>query len=256
MSAPSGPREWDASTYDRVSDPQVRMGLEVIDRLALRDDESVLDAGCGSGRLTLELLERLPKGRVVAVDGSLAMVERARSVLGPGVEVLHGDLHELELREPVDAVFSNAVFHWVPDHAKLFRRLHTALRPGGRLVAQCGGEGNIEDFHERASEVAACDPFAAHFAGWRNPWRFDSAEEAAHLLQEAGFADVECWLERRGVRPEEPLEYLRTVCLGHHLEALPSELRAPFVEAVAAGEHDPLTLRYVRLNIAARRPPA
>jgi trans-aconitate methyltransferase len=159
-----GPRDWDAATYDRVSDPQVEWALEVLDRLPLRGDETVLDAGCGSGRVTRLLLERLPRGRVVAVDAAPAMVEQARAALGDRATVLLADLAELELDEPVDAVFSNAVFHWVADHERLFTRLHAALRPGGRLVAQCGGEGNVERFLAVARAVAEEPPFADYLA--------------------------------------------------------------------------------------------
>ncbi|MEA2368535.1 MAG: trans-aconitate 2-methyltransferase, partial [Thermoleophilaceae bacterium] len=140
-------RDWDASTYERVSDPQVEWARQVLDRLPLRGDETVLDAGCGTGRVTQLLLERLPRGRVVAVDAAPSMVEAASAALGDRASVFQADLMELRLDEPVDAAFSNAVFHWVPDHEQLFERLHDALRPGGRLVAQCGGRGNIAAFH-------------------------------------------------------------------------------------------------------------
>ena len=139
-------REWDAATYDRVSEPQLQWGREVLDRLPLRGDERVLDAGCGSGRVTAELQSRLPRGRVVAVDGSAAMVARAREALGPGAEVIESDLLDLELEEPVDAVFSTATFHWILDHDRLFNRLHAAVRPGGAMEAQCGGEGNVAEW--------------------------------------------------------------------------------------------------------------
>ena len=149
-------RDWDAATYDRVSAPQVEWALRVLERLPLRGDETVLDAGCGSGRVTQLLIERLPHGHVVAVDSAPSMVEHAREALDPErATVFQANLTELELAEPVDAAFSNAVFHWVPDHDALFARLHAALRPGGRLVAQCGGEGNVERFHDAAKAVGA-----------------------------------------------------------------------------------------------------
>jgi trans-aconitate 2-methyltransferase len=253
VSSGGAARDWDASTYERVSGPQVEWARDVLDRLPLQGDETVLDAGCGTGRVTRMLLERLPRGHVVAVDAAPSMVEHTREALGSRATVLQSDLLDLELEEPVDAVFSNAVFHWVPDHGLLFRRLYAALRPGGRLSVQCGGKGNIERFHRLADRVAEEPPFADHLAGWVGPWNFASAEETRGALEEAGFADVETWLETWPVTPPEPREYMRTVCLGHHLERLPDELRGPFVDAVAdrAGEHP--TLDYVRLNITARR---
>jgi len=254
VSAYTAPREWDAATYDRVSSPQVVWAARVLDRLALEGDETVLDAGCGSGRVTRALLDRLPRGRVVAVDASEAMVERARAALDDRATVLRSDLAELRLDEPVDAVFSNAVFHWVPDHPLLFARLFEALIPGGRLVAQCGGEGNIAAFHVLAAAVGEREPFHDALAGWRGPWRFAGAEDTAALLEETGFKEVTCWLEPWPVRPDEPLAFVETVCLGHHLERLRPEQRRPFAEAVLEAVPEPLTLDYVRLNIDARRP--
>ena len=194
-------------------------------------DETVLDAGCGSGRVTEALLERLPRGRVIAADGSAEMVEAARERLGDGVELIHADLLELELDEEVDAVFSNAVFHWISDHGALFERLAATLRPGGRLEAQCGGEGNVARFYAVAAEVAAEEPFSAHLEGFA-PTYFAGPEVTTERLAAAGFTDVRCWLEPRPVRPPEPEAFIETVCLGSHLDELPEELREPYLAAV------------------------
>jgi trans-aconitate 2-methyltransferase len=245
-------RDWDAATYDRVSDPQVAMAQGVLERLAPQPGEHVLDAGCGSGRVTELLLER--GAEVIAVDQSESMVEAARERLAGRARVLHHDIAEITLPEPVDAVFSNAVFHWVPDHERLFAALHGALRPGGRLVAQCGGRGNVERFHEGARVVGDREPYAAFLKGWVGPWNFAGPDETAERLAGAGFTDVECWLEPWPVTPDDPTGYLRSVCLGYHLERLPEELRAPYVRDVEAELADPLELDYVRLNIDARRP--
>ena len=245
-------RDWDAATYDRVSGPQVEWAERVLERLPLRGDETVLDAGCGSGRVTRLLLDRLPRGRVVAVDSAPSMVEHARAALDPARStVFEADLTELELDEHVDAAFSNAVFHWIGDHDALFARMHSALRPGGRLVAQCGGRGNVERFHAAATEVASERPYAEHLAGWRGPWNFAGPGETAERLERAGFTDVETWLEPYPVVPEDPSGFIRTVCLGHHLERLPEELRDGYVEAVR--ERSEAEIDYVRLNIEAKR---
>jgi trans-aconitate 2-methyltransferase len=245
-------RDWDAASYDRVSTPMVDLARPVLERLDLRGDETVLDAGCGSGRVTLLLLERLPAGHVIAVDSAPSMVEHARDALGDRATVLQASLTELDLGRAVDAVFSTAVFHWIADHERLFARLFAALRPGGQLVAQCGGAGNVERFHRAAEAAAAEPPYAEHLGGWRGPWNFAGADETAERLRRAGFARVETWLEEAPVRPPDPVHYLRTICLGPHLERLPEELHAGYVEAVRerfGGELD-----YVRLNIGARRP--
>ena len=230
-----------------------RWGASVLERLDLRGDETVLDAGCGSGRVTAMLLERLPRGHVVAVDGAPSMVEHARRRLGDRATVIQSDLTELRLDEPVDAVFSNAVFHWVADHGRLFARLRDAMKPGARLIAQYGGEGNVANFHEVANEVAAEEAFAPYIAGFRGPWNFTTAEYARDTLEAAGFEDVRTWLETAPMRPAEPREFIRVVCLGHHLPALPDELKAQYVDAVADRLGDPIEIDYVRLNVDARR---
>ena len=247
----SSSREWDAETYDAISDPQFAWGLEVLDRLELNGDETVLDAGCGSGRVTAELAKRLPAGHIVAVDGSEAMIAKARERLGEGVTYLLADLFELELDQPVDLIFSTAIFHWIPDHDGLFERLRAALRPGGRLVAQCGGQGNVAEHATVIAAVAARPEFAPHLEGMTAIWNFAAPEETERKLRDAGFAEARCWLEPKPVTPEHPLQFTSTVTLGPLLARLPDELRRPFAEAILEASAKPLTLDYVRLNIEA-----
>lgn len=249
----TGPREWDAQTYDRVSDPQYKWGLEVLSRLDLAGNEFVMDAGCGSGRVTAKLLERLPNGRVLCVDASEQMIEKAREALGDRADYLVADLSELEVPERVDVIFSTATFHWVLDHDRLFSRLHAALKPGGRLVAQCGGEGNVAKHARAIVEVATRPEFIDHFQGLEMMWNFAPADATEERLREAGFADVRCWLEDKPVQPENPYDFTTTVTMGPHLSRLPEELRRQFAEAVLEVEDDPLVLNYVRLNMDATR---
>ena len=248
----TGPREWDAETYDTVSDPQFEWGTEVLERLELSGDESALDAGCGSGRVTAELLRRLPRGRLIAVDGSEAMIAKARERLGEGVDYLVADLAELEIAEPVDLIFSTATFHWIDDHERLFRRLRAALKPGGRLVAQCGGRRNVAEHTEAIAVVGARPEFAAHLPGAAGMWNFAGPEETEERLRAAGFEQVRCWLQPKPVTPADPLAFVSTVTLGPILAQLPEDLRRPFAEAVLAESPEPFTLDYVRLNIEAR----
>ena len=244
------PRDWDAETYDRIADPQFRWGASVVGWLDLDGDETVLDAGCGSGRVTELLAERLPRGRVVALDGSASMVEQARRRLqrfGDRIRFVVADLlHPLPLAEPVDAVLSTATFHWVPDHDALFEHLAAALRHGGRLAAQCGGARNLESV-VRALEELGADPFTEKV--------FATPERTSERLRMAGFVDIGCWLHAEPT-PFETLEgletFLRTVALGDHVRAMTDDEAGAFVHAVA--ERLPrLELDYVRLNIRARR---
>lgn len=244
-------REWDARSYDRISAPLEELGREVLERLALSGDETVLDAGCGTGRVTAALLDALPDGRVIGVDGSAQMIATARERLGPRPELFVADLLELELDEPVDAILSTATLHWIVDHERLFGRLRAALRSGGRLVAQCGGTGNVTQIHAAAERAGAEEPFAAAFAGWCGPWHFAGPEESAELLRLAGFEEVRAWLQTRPVAPDEPREYLRTIILGSHLERLPSDQRERYVDAVLALLPQPVVIDYIRLNLDA-----
>jgi trans-aconitate 2-methyltransferase len=250
----TGPLEWDAKTYDAISDPQYSWGMEVLGRLELKGDETVLDAGCGSGRVTEELVKRLPSGRMIAVDGSEAMIAEARKRLGDRASYLVSDLSELEVSEPVDLVFSTATFHWILDHDRLFKRLRAALRPGGRLVAQCGGEGNVAEHARAIAEVAAKPEFASHLDEMSGIWNFASPEETEAKLENTGFAEARCWLEPKPVQPERPLEFTSTVTLGPLLAQLPEEKRRPFAEAILDESEKPLVLDYVRLNIEAYVP--
>ena len=247
-------KEWDAATYDRVSDPHVRWGVSVIDRLTLAGDETVLDCGCGTGRVTELLLDRLPAGRVLALDASRAMLDEARRRLaGAGDRVVFVEADLLELapsalapHAPVDAILSTATFHWVTDHDRLFRNLSGVLRPGDQLVAQCGGEGNIERL------MAAVRTLGVERAG---TWLYASADATRERLEAAGFVDVEAWLqpEPTPFEPGEPLvAFLEAVCLREHVATLAPESRRPFVEAVAAAMPEPV-IDYVRLNLVAWR---
>jgi trans-aconitate 2-methyltransferase len=247
----SGVREWDAATYQRISVPHEEWAEAVLGRLPLRGEETVLDAGCGTGRVTRMLVERLPEGRVIAVDGSAAMVEKVREVLRPGDEALVADLAKLELDEPVDAIVSSAVFHWIHDHDELFRRLRACLVPGGRLAAQCGGAGNIDRFRRAGKAVTEREPYARYFEEFGDLWFYAGVAETEERLRAAGFAEVRCWLEPWEVVPPEPAEFTRTIMLSGHIDRLPPELHDRFVADVLAAAGEPLVLDYVRLNIDA-----
>ena len=248
--------DWDAETYHRVAGMQERWGLKVLDRLDLRGDETVLDAGCGSGRMTRHLLERLPHGRVIGVDASPSMIDHAQRELGDDgrVELIVADLAELQLDEPVDAIFSNATFHWVPDHARLFSALFAALRPGGRLEAQFAGEGNVADFEAAILAAARDARFIEHLGDMPSPWYFASANDTEARLRDAGFELERLSMEHFDEQPSDPRTFMRATGLNAHLERLPEGLRDEFVDAVQDSLPDRPIFHYVRLNVSARRP--
>lgn len=234
--------DWDATTYDRVSDPQARWALAVVERIEGTPGR-ILDAGCGTGRVTELLIERFPSASVVAVDGSEAMVSQARARLGGRASVRVADLTAPLEIDPVDAVFSNAVFHWIDDHPKLFANLAAVLRPGGQLVAQWGGFGNVENMLE-VTRAFGPQPYEKNFA---------TAEETAERLEAAGFTEIRTWLEPAPTPFESRDDfatYLRTVCLRCHLELLPQDEQDAYVDQVV----DAMPSRridYVRLNAVA-----
>lgn len=255
-------RDWDARTYDRLADPHERWALPVIERLGLRGDEVVLDAGCGSGRITRLLLERLPAGRVYGVDRSPAMLAVAREQLagwGERVCLIEGDLTAVRLPEPVDAIFSNATFHWVFDHVALFTNLAALLRPGGTLSAQCGGGANIRRIVAAAERALAIEPFAGAHPPVRQSYHFAGPAETSARLTAAGFEDVRSWLEEQPVTLPDAAAfaaYLKTVVVGPYLAVLPERLHDALVEAVVAEDEragGTLTVDYVRLNMTGRR---
>ena len=244
----AGSPEWNAVAYDRVADPQARWGAAVLGRLPLNGTETVLDAGCGSGRVTELLAERLPDGHVVALDASAAMLAQAAGRLAryaPRVTFIEADLgRNLPPMPPIDAILSTAVFHWIPDHDALFRNLSAVLRPGGRLVAQCGGAGNVGRFSEVVTRVTGDRGIER---------RFETPEATERRLAAAGFTEIRCWLANEPTRFETggPFEaFLETVCLRDHVEGLEPEARTALVRAVADAMPEPV-LDYVRLNIDA-----
>ena len=257
--------DWDARSYHAVSDPQFGWGLRVLERLELAGNEVVLDAGCGSGRLTARLAGRLPRGRVVGLDLSEAMLRTARVALAAGgvgnVVLVRGDVARLPFVAAFDAAFSTATFHWVLDHDSLFRSIFAALRPAGRLLAQCGGGPNIARARARAAELMGGPEFAPWFADWRSPWHYATPEETAGRLRAAGFEQVETRLEEAPATFPDGVAYeafTSTVILRPYLARLPDDAtRHAFTHRfaeLAAADDPPFTLDYWRLNMAARRP--
>ncbi len=245
---------WNASSYDQVSTVQQEWGRKVLAGLGLEGRETVLDAGCGTARLADLLAEAVPGGRVIAVDTSAEMLAVARERANAGVCLLRADLSVLPLAGSLDVIFSNAVFHWITDHQTLLRSLFAALRPGGLLVAQCGGAGNLKRAYSLADQVAATPPFASYPRSW--PFRFATAEDTARLLEETGFTGIETSLTQAPTpfpTREKFRDFVGTVILRPYLGALPAALQPDFIEGFVDASPE-WHLDYVRLNLYGRKP--
>jgi len=256
--------DWDADAYEQASTAQRRWGQALLDSHPWRGDEVVLDAGCGPGGLAESLLGRLPRGRIIAVDVDPAMVRLARGRLaryGGRAVVKEEDLRDLSETGPVDVVFSNAVLHWVPEHERVFRRFRELLRPGGQVLAQFGGRGNIARVVRVADAVARSPEFAPRFRSWTPPWHFEDAEATRRRLVDAGFIHVDARLHEAPVRFEDRAAFaafVRTAPILPYLTQLgDAALREAFVDRFATAyeaEGVGWELDYVRLTIRATRP--
>jgi trans-aconitate 2-methyltransferase len=258
-------QDWNAAVYHRVSNPQLEWGLPVLARLPLEGDEHVLDIGCGTGRLTEKLLDRVRQGRVTALDRSASMIATARDHLLPRytgrVGFVQADAAMLPFVAAADAVFSTATFHWVLDHERLFASIFAALKPGGRLVAQAGGGPNLHRVHERCATLMVEPPFAESFAQWSSPWEFADADTTARRLRDAGFEEIGTSLVQSPVHQptaQAYREFVEHVVCRPHLSHLPTaDLRDLFLDRLteaAANDTPPFELDYWRLNLDARKP--
>ncbi len=256
---------WNAEVYERIGKPMRRWAQQVIDDLKLRGNETVLDAGCGSGSVTFDLAAKLPNGRIYAVDASEEMIGSLRTAItargATNIVPIHASLTDFTLPEQVDCVFSNAVFHWIPQDDLLFGALYRATKPGGRLRAQCGGFGNNAHVLEAVAAVRLEERFVRHLGEFKDSKKYRTTEEATASLERVGWRDVRAKLWGQPVPFEDPPEgalYVQMILLRDHVARLPEELRDGYVRAVVDETirrwGAPYAADYVRLDLWARRP--
>ena len=260
--------DWDAKTYDRISDVIESWGDKTIKRRKWKGNEIVLDAGCGSGRLTKILSIKVPHGKVFAVDFDLSMLRLAKENLAKisNIQFIKMDISEIKLAEKVDVVFSNAVLHWILNHKKVFEQFWQILKPRGQLLIQCGGHKNLTKTLSILNKVRKSKEFYNYFCNnkgediWNEPWYFARKEDTEKILQEIGFRNIQVFLENKEAKfpnKEAYLLFIKTIVLRPYLEYLPNDmLKDKFAKSVIYEIEDNAKelqwkLDYVRLNINA-----
>ena len=255
---------WNAEVYDKIGTPMRGWAQAVIDDIGLRGEETILDAGCGSGSVTLDLWERAKDGKIYALDSSPDMIAKLSATVAErkieNIVPMQADLTNFTLPEPVDIVFSNAVFHWIQDDAGLFGSLARATKPGGRLRAQCGGASNIQKLMAATREVESREPYAQHLGNKPEPRKYRTEEMAVAALEANGWSNARAAIFPSDVTFDDidhAVLYLRTIILQQQASALPEDLAEPFLRDVIAEvikrHGEPFVADYVRLNLWAER---
>jgi trans-aconitate 2-methyltransferase len=245
---------WRGAQYDRVADPQHRWGLSVLDRLPENGVTRILDAGCGSGRVTEQVCEQFRKAEVVAIDSSASMLDAARERLvgqSSRVTLAQVDLEDstaLRALGTFNAVISTGTLHWVLDHGRLFSDLRQMMSNGGVFASQSGGEGSVEAVRTILVDLGI---------EWQSMNNYANADETCEHLVAAGFSGVECWMADESVVFDNH-DSLRAYLLDGVIAPYVSSLAEPARKEVAAEVANRLPvaeLRFVRLNIRAEAEP-
>jgi trans-aconitate methyltransferase len=231
--------QWNAADYHHNASAQTGWGREVHARLALRGDEALVDLGCGDGRLTAELADRLPRGRVVGVDADPDMIAYARAHHArENLAFVQADVRTFDvaaaLARRADGVVSTAALHWVAEQEAVLRRCREHLAPGGRLCFQMGGRGNCEEIIA-AARLVACEPrWSRWLQGFASPWRFQAPEDYLRWLEATGFRPARVQLVPKDMVHEGPgalAAWIRTTWMPL-LDRVPAPLRPSLAQAI------------------------
>jgi trans-aconitate 2-methyltransferase len=267
---------WDAETYHKVSDIQESWAIELLEKIKISESEIVMDAGCGTGRVTKIIANKVKRGKVYAVDLDENMIINAKKNLKDlsNIVFVKSDLSDVKLPEKIDLVFSNAVIHWILDHKKLFTNFWDVLKPGGKLLIQCGGKGNLDTIPNALEKVRMTQRFDHYFKNWKIPWNFASSADTIKILNEIGFKDIQANLVEKKTKFgnfQEYILFMKTVVMKPYLSYLPTtennnQIKNLFIDEFLTELHNKnktkntnekqdldLELNYVRLNITARK---
>lgn len=263
---------WDAENYHRVSTVQESWATELLEKRKIGEYEVVMDAGCGTGRVTGTIANAVKKGRVYAVDIDVNMITKAKENLKEfsNIAFIKSDISEVRLPEKIDLIFSNAAIHWILDHKKLFSNFWELLKPNGELLIQCGGKGNLELVHTILEKLRKSNTFKHYFADWKNPWNFASPADVKKTLNDTGFNDTQAQLKKKTAKfenHEEFMLFMKTVVMKPYLAYLPANnnnetmnsFTEEFINELKKNQNTgkkvdvDLKLQYVRLDITGRK---
>lgn len=180
---------WDANLYNKQHHFVSDYGADVLQWLAPKADEYILDVGCGTGQLAAKIAE---SGAIIlGTDASTEMIENAKKTYAElTFEVVDGT--KLPYIEKFDAIFSNATFHWIENQTALVEGLFKSLKPGGRLIAEFGGKGNVKSITDAIATAAESLGLADKVV--KNFWFFPSISTYTSLLELKGFEVEQAWL--------------------------------------------------------------
>jgi trans-aconitate 2-methyltransferase len=259
---------WDAETYDEVSNTHEEWARKIISSKTWTGNETIMDAGCGSGRITKILTKLVPLGKVFAIDNDLNMIKKTKDNLKgfKNVNIIQSNLVDIDfnkIQSKFNIIFSNAVLHWILDHYTIFKNFYDLLLADGQLLIQCGGYGNLQKAVSTFNIVRDSAEFKEYFSKWKDQWNFAKPDATEKILKEIGYRDINVNLQDYPVTFKDKNSYsiyLKTVVLGPYLKCLPSEkLQDNFLQRIIqikekeSTQEPILTLDYKRLNIIASR---
>ncbi|MEW6740584.1 MAG: methyltransferase domain-containing protein [Nitrospirota bacterium] len=232
--------KWDAGMYDVTHSPQTDVGRELIAMSRVKADDSILDIGCGTGTLTIELARLAHKGKVVGIDPSIEMLERAREkTLSAGnVALINIPAQKLDLKEEFDLVYSNSALQWVKEQEDVMARSYNALRENGRIAVQLPAKDFCWELMENINSAIAFLGLESKYKKMESPWRFPVKEEMAGFLKDAGFVNINVFYKDYTLVFEsinDVLEWGVSATLRPFLAHLPENRQERFKYAFAMG---------------------
>lgn len=258
---------WNALDYEKSSSAQQKWAREMISQLDLQGNERILDVGCGDGKVTAEIAALVPRGSVVGIDSSEAMIDLARTRYPeeafPNLQFLHADARQLPFQNEFTVVFSNAVLHWIEDHLSVLRGISQSLQLGGKILLQMGGKGNGSEIFSVVEAMVQSSDWRTYFADFSFPYFFYSPQEYQPWLKATGLEPKRVQLIPKDMTHQGAVElagWIRSTWLPY-TQRLPESMREPFVTELVERylEHHPVGedglthVAIIRLEVAAEK---